>query len=55
MDNNMKEVDFKKYCKSCKHEKVKESEDPCWDCLEVPARPDSHKPERWEKGKGKEK
>lgn len=47
-DNNMKEVDFNKYCKTCRHEKVKETEEPCCDCLDIAARSESHKPERWE-------
>ena len=47
-DNEMKEVYFDKYCETCQHKDVKESEDPCWDCLAEPARPNSHKPARWE-------
>lgn len=38
-------VDFEKYCKTCKFETSKETEDPCDDCLYIPAREDSHKPE----------
>ena len=47
-NGHMKEVDFDKYCKTCLHKDVKETEDPCYYCLEVGARPESHKPERWE-------
>lgn len=49
MVNEFKEVDFKTYCKTCKNKDVKETEDPCYDCLDIPARPDSHKPEKYEK------
>lgn len=30
---NTKEVDFRKFCETCEHRKVKETEDPCNDCL----------------------
>ena len=49
MDINMKEVYFDQYCKTCVHNKEKETEHPCCDCLEEPARQDSHKPAKWEK------
>jgi hypothetical protein len=48
MDDNMKEVYFDKYCKTCKHKKVAESEDPCYECLEEPARQETHKPAHYE-------
>lgn len=48
MDDNTKLVDFALYCPMCKHNGKKESEEPCDECLEVPARRNSHKPERWE-------
>ena len=40
-------VDFETYCKTCKYEKTDEGEDPCNDCLAVPARENTRKPERW--------
>lgn len=43
-----KEVYFGDYCKTCKHEKVSEQDDPCYDCLNNPVNEDSHKPVRWE-------
>lgn len=43
-----KEVYFDKYCKTCKHEKLKEEDDPCDECLENPVNTYSHKPVRWE-------
>ena len=42
------EVDFEKFCKKCKHEKKKETEQPCHDCLENPMNLHSRKPTRWE-------
>ena len=48
LDNNLKEVYFDQYCKTCKHKDVAESEDPCYDCLAEPSNIDSHKPVRWE-------
>lgn len=44
-------VDFEKYCKTCKHKNKGEDEDPCWDCLEIPVREDSRKPEHYEEEK----
>lgn len=41
-------VDFKKYCKICKHEHAKETEDPCNECLENPTNLYSQKPVKWE-------
>lgn len=49
MDSNMKEVYFDQYCKTCKNEKIAETEDPCCECLGEGARQDSHKPARYEK------
>lgn len=49
-----KEVYFGDYCKTCKHEKVSEQDDPCYDCLNNPVNEDSHKPIHWE-GKNDEK
>lgn len=45
-------VDFEKYCKTCKHENVDEVMDPCNECLGYPFRDQSEKPEKWEE-KGK--
>lgn len=41
-------VDFKKYCKLCKHEKKDEKLDPCNECLEVGMREGTSKPEYYE-------
>lgn len=48
MEGDMKEVYFDKYCKTCQYEKTKETDDPCYDCLNEPGNVDSHKPTRWE-------
>ena len=42
------EVYFDKYCKTCKHEKVNEVEDPCNDCLDYGMNEQSRKPVKWE-------
>jgi len=42
--STFKEVDFNKYCPKCQYDKKLEEDDPCFECLEVPARADSHKP-----------
>lgn len=47
-NENYKEVYFDKYCKICKHEKLKEEESPCDICLEEPTNLESHKPVKWE-------
>lgn len=48
VDEGTKEVYFNEYCKTCKHENLKEHEDPCHECLENPFNYDSHKPVNWE-------
>lgn len=48
MENIYKEVDFNKYCKTCKNKDTKEYEDPCNDCLSEPINVRSHKPVNWE-------
>ena len=44
MDDNYKEVYFDEYCETCKYKDLKESDDPCDECLAEPARVYSHKP-----------
>lgn len=48
MDYELKEVYFDQYCKSCKNWEKKECEDPCNECLGVPANTHSHKPVKYE-------
>lgn len=47
MDENYKEVLFHKYCEKCKHKDLKESKDPCNECLDTPANI-SEKPVKFE-------
>lgn len=47
-NENMKEVYFNEYCPKCKNEKLDQAEDPCHECLNIPARQYSHKPEKFE-------
>ena len=44
MIGDLKEVDFAAYCQKCENKKLSESESPCDECLDTPARQDSHKP-----------
>lgn len=46
-ERGFKEVYFDQYCKSCEHEKVKDVEDPCNECLDNPMNLNSHKPVNW--------
>lgn len=49
--DNVKEVRFDLYCNKCIHEDKPETERPCCDCLEIPSRESSHKPEKFEEVK----
>lgn len=44
----MKEIFFVEWCPKCKHASLDEGQDPCFDCLRVPARDNSHKPVMFE-------
>lgn len=46
--DNFKEVDFITYCATCKHKDTPEVEEPCDECLHIPARRESHKPVQYE-------
>jgi hypothetical protein len=48
MDEGLNEVRFDLYCESCKHWSKKDQEEPCSECLAVPANLYSQKPVRWE-------
>ena len=48
-----KEVYFDKYCKTCKHEKVDETERPCNECLGESTNLNSHKPVNYEEKESK--
>ena len=45
---HLKEVYFNEHCAKCKYEKVKETDDPCNECLSVPAMENTHKPDKFE-------
>ena len=47
--NNLKEVYYDQYCKTCRHKECAEAEDPCHECLTECVNVNSHKPVRWEK------
>ena len=44
-----KEVYFHKYCPICKHEKVKDTDEPCSECMSAPLNWNSHRPVNYEK------
>lgn len=46
--NEYKEVYYHKYCETCKHEKVKDKDEPCATCLDEPVNLHSHKPTKYE-------
>ena len=46
-----KEVDFHRYCASCKHRVKKETEEPCSECLKETVNTNTVKPVRWEASK----
>lgn len=48
MEGDFKIIEFGFWCKKCKHRRKKEQDEPCASCLEVPARADSRKPEKFE-------
>jgi len=48
MSNHYKEVYYNQYCKTCKHEKESDADDPCDECLDTPVNVDSHKPINFE-------
>ena len=54
MELSDKIVDFT-FCTSCKHWSKEEKEDPCYECLLVPARKDSHVPLYFESETDKKK
>jgi hypothetical protein len=48
---NKKFVEFEKWCPKCKWKDASDAPDPkvpCDECLEVPARPNSHIPDRYD-------
>ena len=54
MRTDTKEIDFYKYCKTCKHKNNKESQDPCHECLNNSIGINSTKPIMYEKSQKKQ-
>lgn len=48
-------VNFGTYCKTCKYEELKENEEPCIECLDIPYNEHTNKPVRWEEKEAKKK
>ena len=48
-ETKSKFVEFNRYCKDCKYKELKETVDPCNECLTQPVNVDSHKPINFEK------
>lgn len=48
-------IAFEEYCGKCRYYSLKETEEPCYECLNVPARPFSKIPEYFEEGAKKSK
>ena len=44
-------VHFDKYCPTCENYKKQEDESPCDECLAIPARMNTHKPEFYKENK----
>ena len=42
------EVNFEQYCLTCRYWNKDAYTEPCFECLGIPVRPDSRKPEKWE-------
>ena len=51
--NRYMEVDFEKYCQTCKYKDLYEKFDPCNECLDEGYNSESTKPVRWEAKDGK--
>lgn len=48
-EDNLVMVNFEKYCRTCKYEKLDEFVNPCNECLEIPVNEATDKPYMWEK------
>ena len=56
LDNyDLRIVEFGTYCKTCKYEELKENEEPCDECLDIPYNEYTNKPVRWEEKEAKKK
>lgn len=50
MENTEKLVDFT-YCKTCKFQSERDVDEPCNECLSIPARDNSHRPINYKEAK----
>lgn len=48
MEDLYKAAYFDKYCQTCKFFDLKQTDDPCDECLSEPVNLYSHKPVKWE-------
>ena len=55
VENQMKIVNFDKYCSSCMYSEVKETDDPCNECLTSGANLYSDRPIKYREKKGSRK
>ena len=53
METHFKIVEFDKFCKTCEHKDLPESESPCWDCLTESVNEDSHRPVKYKEAEKK--
>lgn len=54
-DEQYKEVHYHAYCNTCKYREVKDTDEPCNECLSEPVNLYSHKPIKWTEDKTKTK
>lgn len=47
-EQTYKEVYYHQYCKKCRHKDVKETDEPCDECLNKPLNWNSHRPVMYE-------
>lgn len=47
-EEGYKEVYFHQYCEKCKHYDTKETDEPCFSCLEDPVNAYTHRPVKYE-------
>ena len=47
MDEDLREVEFWRYCETCEHKDLDENKEPCEGCLEEPWNEYTSKPINW--------
>lgn len=48
VDSDLREVNFEKYCETCKHVDCPEHKDPCFECLDNPLNYCAERPVNYE-------